>query len=161
MFQLFYCIKLKLFIYQYPGQDSNPRPHRSLRCALNPTELQGHGQDRSFYGLFFDLSPASGVLYLHTSAFPSLYMHLQRVPPLSCFRSYYPLLLQRPVKFLNVQSNTYLGYILEQMVRFRLTTYGVEVHRSNQLSYICMGCSTSINTIINFSYPPNMKFDSN
>ena len=119
------------------------------------------GQDRSFYGLFFDLSPAPGALCLHTSAFPSLYMHLQRVPSLSCFRSYYPLLLQRPIKFMNVQSDPYLGYILEQMMRFKLTTYGVEVHRSNQLSYICMWCSTSINTIINFSYPPHMKFNSN
>ena len=72
------------------------------------------GQDRSFYGLFFDLSPAPGALCLHTSAFPSLYMHLQRVPPLSCFRSYYPLLLQRPVRFVNVQSDPYLGYILER-----------------------------------------------
>ena len=84
-------------------------------------ELTGHGQDRSFYGLFFDLSPASGVLCLHPSAFPSLYMHLQRVPPLSCFRSYYPLLLQRPVRFVNVQSDPYLGYILERAKRFELS----------------------------------------
>ena len=79
------------------------------------------GQDRSFYGLFFDLSPAPGALCLHTSAFPSLYMHLQRVPPLSCFRSYYPLLLQRPVRFVNVQSDPYLGYILERAKRFELS----------------------------------------
>lgn len=84
-------------------------------------ELTGHGQDRSFYGLFFDLSPALGALYLHTSAFPSLYMHLQRVPSLSCFRSYYPLLLQRPVRFVNVQSDPYLGYILERVKRFELS----------------------------------------
>ena len=79
------------------------------------------GQDRSFYGLFFDLSPAPGALCLHTSAFPSLYMHLQRVPSLSCFRSYYPLLLQRPVRFVNVQSDPYLGYILERVKRFELS----------------------------------------
>ena len=35
-------------------------------------------------------------------------------------------------------SDPYLGYILEQMTRFKLATYGVEVHRSNQLSYICI-----------------------